>query len=118
VALTQEIIASRLGARRAGVTVAAGALQNMHAIRYSRGLIHIERRAEIESAACECYAVQAGEFKSLRNRMEGDGTNSVEHNQREETPLIQERLGERGREVAHLARRSSRSLHHDATRAR
>lgn len=118
VALTQEIIASRLGARRAGVTVAAGVLQNLHAIRYSRGRIHIEGRAEIESAACECYAVQAREFRSLRNRMESGGNNPLTHNQPEETRRIQEGLGQTGREVAHLVRGSSRSLPHDATRAR
>ncbi|HEU4509892.1 MAG TPA: Crp/Fnr family transcriptional regulator, partial [Pyrinomonadaceae bacterium] len=39
--LTQEMIASRLGARRAGITVAAGMLQEMHAIEYRRGQLHI-----------------------------------------------------------------------------
>jgi CRP-like cAMP-binding protein len=65
-ALTQEIIAGRLGARRAGVTVAAGTLQSMRAIRYSRGKIHIKDREAIESAACECYAIQEREFKSFQ----------------------------------------------------
>ena len=35
--LTQELIASRVGARRAGITVAAGMLQAMKAIEYRRG---------------------------------------------------------------------------------
>jgi CRP-like cAMP-binding protein len=117
-ALTQEVIASRLGARRAGVTVAARALQNRHAIRYSRGRIHIECRAGIESAACECYAVQAREFRSLQNVMERGDTSPSTHDQPEESRRIQEQLGEAGGEVGHLVRRPSRSLHHGTTRAR
>ena len=39
--LTQETIASRVGARRAGITVAAGMLQGVHAIEYRRGHLHI-----------------------------------------------------------------------------
>jgi CRP-like cAMP-binding protein len=65
-ALTQEIIASRLGARRAGVTVAARTLQNMGAIRYSRGKIYIEHREAIECAACECYGIHGREFKNVQ----------------------------------------------------
>ncbi len=43
--LTQEMIASRVGARRAGITVAAGTLQDMRAIEYRRGQLHIQDRA-------------------------------------------------------------------------
>lgn len=53
--LTQEIIASRVGARRAGITVAAGVLQEMNAIAYQRGQLHIQNREVLMSAACECY---------------------------------------------------------------
>lgn len=60
--LTQEIIASRLGARRAGITVAAGVLQAMHAIEYRRGQLHIVEREVLERAACECYAIMHNEF--------------------------------------------------------
>jgi len=55
--LTQELIANRLGARRAGVTQIACGLQQRGLIRYGRGLIRILDRAGLESAACECYAV-------------------------------------------------------------
>lgn len=55
--LTQEIIASRVGARRAGITVAAGMLQEMHAIEYHRGHLHIRNRETLERAACECYRI-------------------------------------------------------------
>jgi CRP-like cAMP-binding protein len=55
--LTQEMIASRVGARRAGITVAAGMLQEMNAIDYRRGRLHIRDRSLLEKAVCECYAV-------------------------------------------------------------
>jgi CRP-like cAMP-binding protein len=53
--LTQEFISHMLGTRRASVTVAAGILQKAGLITYSRGLVTIEDRAGLESAACECY---------------------------------------------------------------
>src|ERR1051326_120956 len=53
--LTQEMIASRVGARRAGITVAAGMLQEMGGIGYSRGQMHIGNRAVLEQTVCECY---------------------------------------------------------------
>lgn len=61
--LTQEMIASRLGSRRAGITVAAGLLQNMKAIEYRRGQLHIRDRAVLERAVCECYWVMQVGFK-------------------------------------------------------
>jgi CRP-like cAMP-binding protein len=53
--LTQEMIASRVGARRAGITVAAGMLQSIKAIGYRRGHLHIQDRALMERTVCECY---------------------------------------------------------------
>jgi CRP-like cAMP-binding protein len=61
--LTQEMIASRVGARRAGITVAAGMLQGMGAIGYRRGQLHIQSREVLEKAVCECYALMHEEFK-------------------------------------------------------
>src|ERR1700752_3460676 len=58
--LTQEIIASRVGARRAGITVAAGMLQAMKAIEYRRGRLHIANRELLEQTVCECYNIMAG----------------------------------------------------------
>lgn len=55
--LTQEMIASRVGARRAGITVAAGMLQTMKAIEYRRGQLHIIDRGVLERTVCECYNV-------------------------------------------------------------
>lgn len=58
--LTQEMIASRVGARRAGITVAAGMLQEMNAIAYRRGQLHISDREVLERAVCECYSIMRG----------------------------------------------------------
>jgi CRP-like cAMP-binding protein len=61
--LTQELIASRVGARRAGITVAAGMLQAMKAIEYRRGHLHIIDREVLEHTVCECYNVMKSEWK-------------------------------------------------------
>lgn len=55
--LTQEFLAQMLGARRSTVTVAAGELQRMGAIDYSRGRIRLVDRGLLESKACECYEI-------------------------------------------------------------
>lgn len=61
--LTQETIASRVGARRAGITVAAGMLQEMGAIEYRRGRLHIANREVLERTVCECYNVIRAEWR-------------------------------------------------------
>lgn len=61
--LTQEMIASRVGARRAGITVAAGMLQTMHAIEYRRGNLHIVDRGVLERTVCECYGIMKSESR-------------------------------------------------------
>ena len=60
--LTQEMIASRVGARRAGITVAAGMLQEMNGIDYRRGHLHIRNREVLEQTVCECYPMMGAEF--------------------------------------------------------
>ena len=61
--LTQEMIASRVGARRAGITVAAGMLQAMKAIEYRRGQLHISDRAVLERTVCECHKIISSEWR-------------------------------------------------------
>lgn len=61
--MTQEMIASRVGARRAGITVAAGMLQDMKAIGYRRGHLHIKDREVLERTVCECYNLIHGESR-------------------------------------------------------
>ena len=63
--LTQEFISTMLGSRRAGVTVAAGALQRAGLIKYRRGEITVVDREGLEDAACECYKIVKSEFDRL-----------------------------------------------------
>ena len=55
--MTQELIANMLGVRREGVTDAAGKLQKLGAIQYSRGQITVLDRPQLEQLCCECYSV-------------------------------------------------------------
>jgi CRP-like cAMP-binding protein len=64
--MTQELIANMLGVRREGVTTAAGKLQRLGVIRYSRGRITVIDRPKLESLSCECYAVVKKETDRLR----------------------------------------------------
>lgn len=54
---TQEMIASMLGVRREGVTAAAGKLQKLGVIKYTRGEITVLDRPRLEQLSCECYAL-------------------------------------------------------------
>ncbi|HTE39590.1 MAG TPA: Crp/Fnr family transcriptional regulator [Steroidobacteraceae bacterium] len=63
--MTQELIANMLGVRREGVTDAAGKLQSLGVIEYSRGQITVLDRAKLETLSCECYAVVRKETDRL-----------------------------------------------------
>ena len=63
--MTQELIANMLGVRREGVTDAAGKLQRMGVINYSRGQITVLHRRKLEKLSCECYAVVKKETDCL-----------------------------------------------------
>jgi CRP-like cAMP-binding protein len=63
--MTQELIANMLGVRREGVTDAAGKLQRLGVIEYSRGHITVLDRARLETLSCECYAVVKAETDRL-----------------------------------------------------
>lgn len=63
--VTQELIASMIGVRREGVTEAAGRLQKLGVIRYSRGKIVVLDRPRLEALSCECYAVVKAETDRL-----------------------------------------------------
>ncbi|GAB3379117.1 Crp/Fnr family transcriptional regulator [Azotobacter armeniacus] len=63
--MTQELIANMLGVRREGVTEAAGKLQRLGVIEYSRGRITVLDRPALEQLSCECYAVVKQETDRL-----------------------------------------------------
>ena len=58
--LTQEMMASRVSARRAGITGAAGVLQQRGAIESRRGILHVLDRQALEEVVCECYSIMRG----------------------------------------------------------
>lgn len=53
--LTHEFLATMLGVRRPGVSLAAAALDKAGLIEYHRGHIIVRNRAGLEEIACECY---------------------------------------------------------------
>lgn len=67
--MTQELIANMLGVRREGVTDAAGKLQKLGIIRYSRGEITVIDRPKLEQHSCECYEVVKVECDRLLPRV-------------------------------------------------
>ncbi|HSC67798.1 MAG TPA: Crp/Fnr family transcriptional regulator [Cellvibrio sp.] len=63
--LTQEVIANMLGVRREGVTDAAGKLQKLGVIEYTRGRINVLDRSALENLTCECYKIVKEETDRL-----------------------------------------------------
>jgi CRP-like cAMP-binding protein len=63
--MTQELIANMLGVRREGVTEAAGKLQKLGVIEYTRGHIKVLDRPRLEALSCECYSVVKKETDRL-----------------------------------------------------
>ena len=63
--LTQDVLASMLGVRRASITLAAGTLHRAGLIDHAHKHITILDPAGLESAACECYALIKGHFARL-----------------------------------------------------
>jgi CRP-like cAMP-binding protein len=63
--LTHDFLGQMLGAPRSTVTLAAGLLQKAGLIDYSRGLVTVKNREELEGVACECYRIVRDEFRRL-----------------------------------------------------
>jgi hypothetical protein len=70
--LTHEFLATMLGSRRSGVTIAAAMLQKAGFIRYHRGQVTVLDRVGLKETTCECYEVAARQFgDALRPWTEG-----------------------------------------------
>lgn len=63
--LTQEYLAYMLGVRRAGVSMAAGTLQDAGLIHYRRGHVEIVDAGRLEAVACECYRSIKAAYREL-----------------------------------------------------
>jgi CRP-like cAMP-binding protein len=63
--MSQQIIASMLGVRRVGVSIAAGDLQAKGLISYSRARMRIIDRAGLGKKSCECHRFIRQQFNSL-----------------------------------------------------
>lgn len=71
--VTQEFLSYMMGVRRAGVTQAAGVLQQQGLIAYRRGEMHILDRRGLEAAACSCYAAERAIYADI---FHGSGSSS------------------------------------------
>jgi CRP-like cAMP-binding protein len=65
VPLTHELLGTMLGARRAGITVAVGALKTAGLVRNSTGRITILDPVGLAAASCECYRTVKAEYARL-----------------------------------------------------
>jgi CRP-like cAMP-binding protein len=65
VSMTHEFIGQMLGVRRAGVTEAAGALQERGLIEYGRKKLRVVDAPGLQKASCECFQVIRDEYDRL-----------------------------------------------------
>ena len=63
--LKQEFLAYMLGVRRPSVSLAANTLKSAELIDYTRGIITIVDRMELENAACACYEQIRKQYSEL-----------------------------------------------------
>lgn len=63
--LTHQELASALGVRRAGATVAMRMLRDAGAVEYTRGRISIVNRAPLEARTCACYQIVKAQYASV-----------------------------------------------------
>lgn len=69
IALTHASLATLLGVRRAGVTLAASEMQRRGMVRYSRGDIQVLDVAALRATACGCYAADKRIYARVLGRV-------------------------------------------------
>ena len=62
---THELLGTTLGVRRAGITIAAAALQRRGMIAYRRGELTVLDRRRLKAAACGCYEADRAAYERL-----------------------------------------------------
>lgn len=67
--VTQQLIADALGVRREAIVEAAGKLQALGGIAYTRGVIRIVEPRTLVARACGCYAVVTEAFHDLQDAL-------------------------------------------------
>ena len=87
--MTQQLIANMVGGRRESVTVAARHLQDLGAIRYSRGHVSIINRQFLELLACECYGVVKSRLAKIKEPRNLSPSNSRVGRQEAPADLLQ-----------------------------
>jgi len=55
--ITHDFLATMLGTDRPSLTVAAGVMQRLQLISYTRGAVKVLERRKLEKFACECYGI-------------------------------------------------------------
>jgi len=66
--LTQEFLAQMLGVHRPTVSDIAQRIQSQGMVRYSRGVMTITDRQQLEQLACDCYRIVKAEFDDITNQ--------------------------------------------------
>lgn len=63
--MTQELLATLLGVRRAGINKAANELQRLHIVYYSRGEIEILNVSALMQMSCHCYETEKKIYENI-----------------------------------------------------
>jgi CRP-like cAMP-binding protein len=80
--ITHGRLASLLGVRRAGITVALHLLEGEYAIRSTRGRIEIRDRTRLETLSCGCDRLVSKAFASVSSLIAAPGSSAAELDQR------------------------------------
>jgi len=69
--LTHQFLAYMLGVRRAGITEAAGRLQDKRLIQHRHGVLTVLNRVGLEAVSCPCYAASKDMYRQHLGNAQG-----------------------------------------------